>query len=526
MSTINRIKMPDNNIYELAGPTPFVVGNSSGTAGVWTGTLDGLTAYYDGLSINYLVKLKGATTTTLNLNGLGAKQVFRGATTALTTHYAVNWVVQLVYSTSGSHSGGAWYAIADYDTNTTVAYGALAYYFRPYLSAQLYRYKLCVLDKDNRLLPLTDTNVVGRYGAATSYSSGDIVNYNGKFYQSLISSNKGNTPSTATEKWQLLEGITPTATSFRPDKILWYDTTANVSAGNVVGVQTLRTNGYNATNMAVCNFNQFDTSSTVSVRSYRMIYLCGTYNKTTGLFKLRGGGTIGSNKYYTLVPNNTATIKLRNYFTSGYDYILLGSTYSSDDCIWLREENPMFHFDGTNLVPYDKWYSKTAETATNATNATKASSLEVYYYDGTDSTTAPGEPAPSGQMKAVVCKVEPATKYSGWLYLIEENNTTTDLTGTTWQINDPVPNVDPDTLLQYDLTFTSDNGYVNAIQFQYNTEISSIPAILYYTGNTWVQAYTGSWYTPGLRTIVISGGPDARNTNLIQLLQSIATRIS
>lgn len=236
MSTINRIKMPDNNIYELAGPTPFVVGNSSGTAGVWTGTLDGLTAYYDGLSINYLIKLRGGTTTTtLNLNGLGAKTVYRGATSILTTHYAVNWVVQLVYSTSGSHSGGAWYAIADYDTNTTVTYGTIAYYFRPYLSAQLYRYKLCVLDKDNRLLPLTDTNVIGKYGAVTSYSSGNIVNYNGKFYQSLVSSNKGNTPSTATEKWQLLEGITPTATSFRPDKILWYDRTDNVSAGNVVG---------------------------------------------------------------------------------------------------------------------------------------------------------------------------------------------------------------------------------------------------------------------------------------------------
>lgn len=66
-------------------------------------------------------------------------------------------------------------------TIPTITYGTLAYYFRPYTAQALYRYKFVMLDKDNRLVPLTTTNV----------ASG-----------SSITSNQ-----------------TPTALSFRPDKI-------------------------------------------------------------------------------------------------------------------------------------------------------------------------------------------------------------------------------------------------------------------------------------------------------------------
>lgn len=203
-------------------------------------------------------------------------------------------------------------------TIPTITYGTLAYYFRPYTAQALYRYKFVMLDKDNRLVPLTTTNV----------ASG-----------SSITSNQ-----------------TPTALSFRPDKIYWYNTTTTINAGAVIGENTLMDIGYNANNstnggMARCNFNE-------EVPAYRMIYLCGTYNPTTGLFSLRDGGTASSKNYYEFVPTNTANLTLSSYFTNGYDYILLGGTYSSAAQIHLRDDHPMYHFDGTNLVPYDTWYTR------------------------------------------------------------------------------------------------------------------------------------------------------------------------
>lgn len=174
-----------------------------------------------------------------------------------------------------------------------------------------------MFDKDNRLVPLTTTNV----------STGTAVT-----------------------------NQTPTTSAFRPEKIYWYNTYATINAGSAIGGNTLLDIGYNANStnstsgggMAVCNFNE-------TVSAYRLIYLCGTYNKTTGLFTLRDAGVASSKNYYKLVPTNTANITLSSYFTEGYDYILLGGTYSSNNYVHLMDTHPMYHFDGTNLVPYDTY---------------------------------------------------------------------------------------------------------------------------------------------------------------------------
>lgn len=96
---------------------PFVVGTGT-TAGTWLGTLDGLTAYYDGLLILYKSPVAGASTTTLNLNSLGAKNVYINNTTKLTTHFPANQPILLVYSTS--QNSGCWMCLDDYwtDSNT------------------------------------------------------------------------------------------------------------------------------------------------------------------------------------------------------------------------------------------------------------------------------------------------------------------------------------------------------------------------------------------------------------------------
>ena len=309
--------------------------------------VEGITTPYNGMKLAVKIPLAGVSTggVILSINGNNDADyhpVAYNVNTVFTTHYGVGTIKYLTYDanqtmacykTTGTSVTitGVWKFDADYDSNTTITYGTVEYYFRPYVGTQaLYRYKLVMQDKDNRLVPLTITNV----------SNGTAVT-----------------------------NQTPTNVAFKPDKIWFYAATSTINAGAVVGGQVLWRSGYNANNstnggMAVCNFN-----STIS--AYRMLYLCGTYNKTTGLFSLRGGGTASSTQYYTQVPTNTANITLSSYFTSGYDYILVGGTYSSNNYIQLFDNNPMYHFDGTNLVPYDTYNENRIENLNTS---------DVYYY--------------------------------------------------------------------------------------------------------------------------------------------------
>lgn len=109
-------KVPASTIYNyIKGKMPpvyYVEGPSTDTtAGTWTGTIEGLTVYYDGLTIIYVPAVAGASTTTLNINGLGAKTCYYTNTSALTTHFSVGTPILLTYVNN------AWRR-ADYDSNT------------------------------------------------------------------------------------------------------------------------------------------------------------------------------------------------------------------------------------------------------------------------------------------------------------------------------------------------------------------------------------------------------------------------
>lgn len=298
--------------------------------------VEGITTPYNGMKLAVKIPLAGVSTggVILSINGNNDADyhpVAYNVNTVFTSHFAVNTIKYLTYDanqtmacykTAGTSVTitGVWKFDADYDSNTTTTYGTIAYYLRPYAGETIYRYKFVMFDKDNRLVPLTTTNV----------SNGTAVT-----------------------------NQTPTTSAFRPEKIYWYNTYATINAGSAIGGNTLLDIGYNANStnstsgggMAVCNFNE-------TVSAYRLIYLCGTYNTTTGLFTLRDAGVASSKNYYKLVPTNSANITLSSYFTEGYDYILLGGTYSSNNYVHLMDTHPMYHFDGTNLVPYDTWYTK------------------------------------------------------------------------------------------------------------------------------------------------------------------------
>lgn len=103
------------------GGVYFVEGNTSGTAGTWIGSSDDITAYYDGLVVAYKIGIAGASTTTLNINSLGAKTVYLRSGVKLTTHYGTGTVILLAYNAAT----GYFYA-GDYDSNTNTIPSAIS----------------------------------------------------------------------------------------------------------------------------------------------------------------------------------------------------------------------------------------------------------------------------------------------------------------------------------------------------------------------------------------------------------------
>lgn len=208
------------------------------------------------------------------------------------------------------------------DTSNNNAYYLQSYYFTPNAGAEaIYRYKLVALDKDNRAVPITITD-------------------------------QSNT--TMVEK-------TPTSVAFKPWKIFQYNATTTVAAGGALASHTLQET-YNAN--PVYNFN-----TTISAK--RLVYLCGTFDRTTGLFTLDTTMNASNQyrNYYVQVPTNTANITLSSYFTSGKDYILVGGNYGSNTTnLQLFVCNPMYHFDGTNLLPYDTYNASRIESAIPTVN--------------------------------------------------------------------------------------------------------------------------------------------------------------
>lgn len=278
------------HISAIDGSVPvYVVG--TGTAGVWAGTIDGLTEYYHGLVVLYRTPAAGASTTTLNINGLGAKTIYRYSTAKLTTHYTTNAVIPLVYDST--LNGGCFIVNADYDSTDT--WTLRPYYARYYAGANaVYRYKLCAEDAFGKIIPLTLED-----GTGTS-----------------------KTVQTA---------------GFRPERLFYYGSTGAVSAGAAIGHGLL----YSSYSITTCAYAFNSTIAT-----YKHIYLKGTYDKLTGLFTL---DNTNATSWYVQVPSNTS-YSMSDYFDGAFQYIYLGTSYSSANYMYLYPTHTIYSFTGTALI--------------------------------------------------------------------------------------------------------------------------------------------------------------------------------
>lgn len=99
----------------------YIEGTGS-TAGTWLGTHADITEYYAGLVLAYKIGIAGLSDgTTLNINNLGAVTVVKNATSAISTNFAVNSVIFLVYTVDSD--GTAYWKAHDYDSNTKTTTG-------------------------------------------------------------------------------------------------------------------------------------------------------------------------------------------------------------------------------------------------------------------------------------------------------------------------------------------------------------------------------------------------------------------
>lgn len=108
----------EQGIYYIEGSGTT---DSTNKVATWLGTHSDITAYYSGLTVAYKVATAGSSTTTLNINNLGAVTVVRNATTDISTACPVNGVILLTYTTDDD--GTSYWKTADYDSNTKYTAG-------------------------------------------------------------------------------------------------------------------------------------------------------------------------------------------------------------------------------------------------------------------------------------------------------------------------------------------------------------------------------------------------------------------
>ena len=178
--------------------------DSTAKTSTWVGSSDRITEYYDGLAIRYKIGVAGQTTTTLNINNLGAKPIYLFNTTKVTTQFPVNSIINLIYHT-GLNSG-CWMC-SDYDSNTNT-------YQRVYESS------------DNK-----------EYAITTRYNTTDGASYYAEYgrYTNGVTLNPSTNTITATKFKGALTGNADTATKATQDasgKVIasTYETKTDASA--------------------------------------------------------------------------------------------------------------------------------------------------------------------------------------------------------------------------------------------------------------------------------------------------------
>ena len=262
----------------------------------WVGTSDKITEYYDGLAIRYKIGVAGQSTTTLNINNLGAKTVYLFNTTKLTTHFPVNSIINLIYHED--LNSGCW-VCNDYDANTNT-------YQRVYPTTTSAEYPITT-----RYNTTTGSSYYAEYGR---YSTG-------------VTLNPSTNTITATKFKGALTGNADTATKATQDASGNVITSTYSKIGHTHGGSTANVAPHTHTHSVTVNGTTGGNSGTA-------------VNAVTGYGSFSGGsGSLTSDttstngiKYVEAVSHNAASLTGTKTFNTDAikDVTLSASTTSTD----------------------------------------------------------------------------------------------------------------------------------------------------------------------------------------------------
>lgn len=303
------------------GVTPYFINGTGTVAGTWLATEAVITSYYDGLAILYKVPIAGATTTTLDINGLGAKTIYRYSNSKLTTHYQPNSILLLIYSET--LNGGSFMTEgSDYDSTSDYE---MRWQNNITAGTTMYGYQFVMEGIDGKFYPLTleGTTATTKTVSSAEFKLGGTILYHG------------------------------TST----------DLLANANGGG----------GYLWSEYYYSNFHYTINNPSGWATAYRPVYLVGTMN-ANGNFVLDGAGIAGSTAWITQTLPSSENGKV--YIFLGF----MGDTYAT---MRLIGDHPIYEYKGgrLRLYSYDSFKADlgspvftgipTAPTATTGTNTTQ-----------------------------------------------------------------------------------------------------------------------------------------------------------
>ena len=146
----------DDRYQKISDKEFFSITNSGTVAGTWLGSHDDITAYFDGMTIAFYQNgLAGASTTTININSLGAKTIYHANDSKLTTHYGSRALIMLQYDSDQDRFYAHDFYYSDYNsyqrftTDITVNNSAAS-------GVAVHGYQLLLEGYDGKFYPVTE----------------------------------------------------------------------------------------------------------------------------------------------------------------------------------------------------------------------------------------------------------------------------------------------------------------------------------------------------------------------------------
>ena len=300
-----------SKLYADEGGVETIIGTQTASTNAFTGVSRLATAndFVSGYKFVYWLPYAGtstAATLTLTFQDGTTKSMnlYYSGSTRLTTHLAAGAQNVFTYLENANVAGtaytGAWMARGYYSDSYDRNLSNYENRFIHSTATPLYRYKLCGYDKDGKIVPLVITN---------------------------------QTDGTIVDKTPVSVGIDPTK------GVVYYSSTTNITA-----VSTTFRSLYNEFPLSTCAYTFNDT-----VPVYKDVYLKGTIGND-GMFYL---DTTTHKSWYVFAPNRASDGVHDSVFVAGCYYMFVGPTYSSNNYLQLKYDNPVYYFDGTQLIPYN-----------------------------------------------------------------------------------------------------------------------------------------------------------------------------